>query len=172
MDAPPYIAVGRIVKTHGVAGELSVAQTTSLALDALLDTEVWVVPPVRIAKPYRVSEVRSGPKGPLVTLEGVDDIAHGREMVGSSICVPSDDLPDEVLIENEDLVGYRVTDVDRGDLGVIDEIIVTGANDVWVVHGPLGEVLLPVIDEVVLELDDASRTISVRLLPGLLEDKS
>ncbi len=93
-------------------------------------------------------------------------------MVGSSICVPSDDLPDEVLIENEDLVGYRVTDVDRGDLGVIDEIIVTGANDVWVVHGPLGEVLLPVIDEVVLELDDASRTISVRLLPGLLEDES
>ena len=172
MDASPYIAVGRIVKTHGVAGELSVAQTTSFALDALLGKEVWVVPPVRIAKPYRVSEVRPGPKGPLVTLEGVDDIAHGREMVGASICVPSDDVPLEILVENEDLVGYRVIDVDRGDLGVIDEIIVTGANDVWVVHGPLGEVLLPVIEEVVLEVDDDAGTISVRLLPGLLADES
>ena len=62
-------------------------------------------------------------------------------------------------------------DEERGELGVIDEIIVTGANDVWVVRGgPLGEVLIPVIDDCVLEVDTETRTARVRLLPGLIEE--
>jgi 16S rRNA processing protein RimM len=61
-------------------------------------------------------------------------------------------------------------DARRGDLGRIEETIVTGANDVWVVHGSYGEILIPVIDEVVIEVDEDDRTVSVTLLPGLLEE--
>ncbi len=50
------------------------------------------------------------------------------------------------------------------------ETIITGANDVWVVDGAFGEVLIPVIDDVVLDIDEQERTIRVALLPGLLED--
>jgi 16S rRNA processing protein RimM len=50
------------------------------------------------------------------------------------------------------------------------DVIETGANDVWVVQGTrFGEVLLPVTDEVVLDVDDASGTAHVRLLPGLID---
>jgi len=49
---------------------------------------------------------------------------------------------------------------------------VTGANDVWVVHGPYGEVLLPVIDDVVVSFDEDAETVMVTLLPGLLPEEA
>jgi 16S rRNA processing protein RimM len=65
----------------------------------------------------------------------------------------------------------RVNDAAHGDLGMIEDLIVTGANDVWVVSGPYGEVLIPVIDDVVLAVDHDAGSISVRLLPGLLPEE-
>jgi 16S rRNA processing protein RimM len=172
MDTSPYIAIGRIVKSHGVVGEISVAPSTTLPLEDVLGRDVWVVPPVRLARPYRVESVRQGPKGPLVTLEGVGDIDLAREMVGASICLPHDDVPDSVLAEVFDPLGYSVADLARGEIGTVEEVIVTGANDVWVVRGRLGEVLVPVIDEVVKEIDEQAETIRVSLLPGLIEGES
>ena len=67
--------------------------------------------------------------------------------------------------------GLAVTDVRRGLLGEVVEVIVTGANDVWVLEGPLGEVLLPVIDDVVVRVDYESRTATVQALPGLLPEE-
>jgi 16S rRNA processing protein RimM len=48
------------------------------------------------------------------------------------------------------------------------EVILTGANDVWVVDGPFGEILIPVIDDVVLGTEPEGETIVVRLLDGLM----
>ena len=52
--------------------------------------------------------------------------------------------------------------------GIIVEVIVTGANDVWVVQGPFGEILIPVIDDVVLGVSEDDGVIVVRLLDGLM----
>jgi 16S rRNA processing protein RimM len=172
MDSSPYIAVGRIVKTHGVAGEISVAQSTTLPLEEVVGRDVWIVPPVRLARPYRVHSIRQGPKGPLLTLDGVADVEFAREMTGASICLPRHEVPDSVLAEAFDPLGFSVVDVERGELGTVEDTIVTGANDVWVVRGRLGEVLIPVIDDVVQDVDDHAETITVSLLPGLIEDES
>ena len=53
------------------------------------------------------------------------------------------------------------------DLGNIMEIIITGSNDVYVVSGPSGEVLLPAISQVILEVDIEKRIMQVRLMEGL-----
>ena len=81
------------------------------------------------------------------------------------------DLPEDLLAEPEDdPVGLRVVDATRGDLGEVTDVIITGANDVWVVSGPrFGEVLVPVIDHVVLEVDWDKNLARVELLPGLID---
>jgi 16S rRNA processing protein RimM len=82
------------------------------------------------------------------------------------------DLPEEWGDEADNEIGLRVIDVDRGDIGTVADVIVTGANDVWVLrNGPYGEVLIPVIDDVVLEIDEVEGTASVRLLPGLIDER-
>jgi len=55
-------------------------------------------------------------------------------------------------------------------LGRVAEVIETGANDVYVVHGPRGEILIPAIEDVVRELDLEARRMIVEILPGLLEE--
>jgi len=166
----PYVPVGRVVKTHGLKGEVSVAVAPGLPLTSLLGIEVWIVPPPSSARCGRIESVRPGPKGPLVKLSGFDDLDASRAISGCDLLVREADLPSGWAepVGEEDLVGRPVEDEDRGPLGTIVEVILTGANDVWVVDGPFGEILIPVIDDVVMGVDEDGGAIFVRLLDGLM----
>ena len=136
--------------------------------------EVWFVPPPAGMRTGRIEDVRRGPKGPLVKVSGIDSITVAERTVGSELIARAEDLPvewTEPSDEVEEPLGLAVTDVVRGLLGEIVEVIVTGANDVWVVDGHLGEVLLPVIDDVVVGIDWDARTATVRALDGLLPEE-
>ena len=87
--------------------------------------------------------------------------------LASTAAIHFSDLPDP--IEHFDPVGLELVDEKRGSIGRVTDVIVTGANDVWVVEGPLGEILIPVIDDVIMDIDDDTGTVRVRLLPGLIE---
>lgn len=174
MAAEPYTAVGRIVKTHGVKGEVSVKPYAEASLDVLVGMQVWFVPPPAQMRTSTISGVRPGPKGPVVLFDGISDITGATAITGRELLVSTESLPAEWSEpdSDNDVVGMSVTDEERGDLGSVVEVIVTGANDVWVVDGPLGEVLIPVIDDVVLGYDEETDTAHVRLLEGLLDEPS
>lgn len=172
MGVEELLTVGRAVKAHGLAGEISVAVEVPLPPEELVGVNVWIVPPVLGAVPRRVEAVRPGPKGPLLKLSGIDTIESAQQVAGRNLKARASDLPPECSQSVFDPIGMAVIDVERGELGRVVELIVTGANDVWVVDSPrFGEVLLPDIDEVVLEVDEVSRTVSVRLLPGLIDEE-
>lgn len=176
MADEPFTAVGRIAKTHGLKGEVSVIAYSEASLDVLTGLDAWLVPPPAALRSTRIAGVRPGPKGPIVTLEGCDGIDAARTLVGSEVLVATESLPTEWLEAAEEelpeVLGMHVTDEVHGDLGEIVEYIETGANDVWVVEGPRGEVLIPVIEDVVIEVDEEAGEIVVRLLPGLLPEES
>jgi 16S rRNA processing protein RimM len=169
----PFVPLGRVVRTHGLKGEVSVAPAVDLPFLLPEGLEVRFVPPVvGMRGPARVESVRPGPKGPLVKLSGIDDITSAEKLVGTTMVTRTEDDPFVRPEEEPDPVGLTVVDEDRGELGVVEDVIVTGANDVWVVRGDrFGEVLLPVIGDVVLDVDEGTRTVRVRLLPGLLEEE-
>jgi 16S rRNA processing protein RimM len=139
-------------------------------LSSLLGVEVWIVPPPASARCGRIESVRPGPKGPLVKLSGFDDLDASRAISGCDLLILQGDVPPDWVepTAEEDLVGRSVADEDRGELGTIVEVILTGANDVWVVEGSFGEILIPVIDDVVLGVDEDGGTIFVHLLDGLM----
>lgn len=167
MDAQAFVPLGRVAKTHGLDGEVSVITTEGLPVDRLCGIEVWFVPPPTTVRSSRVTGVRPGPKGPLFSFEGVGDLNAAASLRGTMVLARASELPE--LEEELDVVGFGVIDETRGDLGEIVDVIITGANDVWVVRGPYGEVLIPVIDDVVTVFDEDARRVSVRLLPGLID---
>jgi 16S rRNA processing protein RimM len=172
MGSEAFVPLARVVKTHGIKGEVSVAPAADLPFAPPIGLWVWFTPPPAGVKPGRIESVRRGPKGPLVKVSGIDDLTTSHKLLGCSLMVREGDLPvgwDEVE-EEFSADGMRVEDVVRGNLGEIVETIVTGANDVWVIEGPLGEVLLPVISQVVLKIDEKARVITVRALDGLLPE--
>ncbi|OSM01961.1 putative Ribosome maturation factor rimM [Magnetofaba australis IT-1] len=91
-------------------------------------------------------------------------------LYGARLEVARADLPapDEDEVYWLDLIGCAVVDADSGaNLGVVADMMSTGANDVIVVNGPDGERLLPYIADVVIEADMETRTVRVRPLPGM-----
>lgn len=169
----PFTRLGRVVKTHGLNGEVVLALNPSPDADWLMGLDVWIVPPPPGgAVAYRVVRWAPMPRGIRVTLEGIDSLDAARTVVGHTLLARTEAVPEDHTSE-ADLVGYEVLDVTRGPLGVVRDTIVTGANDVLVVDGEgFGEVLLPVIPDVMLEIDGEARRLTVRLLPGLIDEDS
>jgi 16S rRNA processing protein RimM len=103
------------------------------------------------------------------------DILHSRdaarERIGQYVYVPESEavpLPEGEYFVHQ-IVGLAVRTAEGEDLGTVAEVLQTGSNDVYVVKGPRGEVLLPATREVIKEFDLDARTLVVQLLPGLVE---
>ena len=105
----------------------------------------------------------------LLKLEGINSPAAARELTGLELAASTDSSP--ALPEGEyfhyQLMGLQVRTEDGESLGRISEIIATGSNDVYVVTGPNGEILLPALAQVILNVDTAAGAMTVRLMDGL-----
>ena len=117
-----------------------------------------------------VEEVRPDPSGTaLVRFSGIHGIGPVRDVVGCYVLAAKDDLdlgPFDVAYE--DLLGREVVDARFGSLGSITEVMETPANDVWVVEGAYGEVLIPVVEAAVEPVPDGG-AIRSHIMDGLID---
>lgn len=162
-------AIARIAKTHGKRGEVVTVPVGGLPLLVREGLRVCAVPPELAGERWHVAhDVRDGGRGQLVRLSGVGDISAAEALVGKTLLAPVDELPDDLdLHDPAFLLGTPVTDERAGAIGEVSEVMAGPANDVWAVEGPFGEVLLPVVDEVVLGVGEDG-SILVRLPEGTL----
>lgn len=147
------------VPVHGLPAYLSVGM------------EVQVVPPnLRGPRTLVVTSCDQGKTGQLVAFRGILNIADASELVGKTLLVSKDCLPEDFpLHDRERLLGRTVVDVAAGEVGVIEEVLVSPAHDVWVCRGARGETLVPVIADMVVSLAEEG-PIEVALPEGLLEE--
>lgn len=66
------------------------------------------------------------------------------------------------------IVGLAAWTLQGEYLGRVREVLITGANDVFIVRGPKGEILLPAIEEVIQEIDLEAGRLTVMLMEGLM----
>ncbi len=135
-------------------------------------SRVFVEQPGREAREYRVVLAERINRATIrVILEGLDDPATAESLRGSSIAVAVNDLPAKApgQFYHYEAIGCEVATTDGLRIGVIDEVIATGANDVWVVRDGATEVLVPVIENVVKSIDLHARRMVVEAVPGLLD---
>ena len=131
--------------------------------------EVAVVPPaLRGSRWHTVRSCSADDRqGALVSLSGVGDLSAAEALVGRFLLARACDLPaDLALHDPARLVGRVVRDEGTGDEGAIAEVLCGPANDVWVLRGEKGELLLPVHEQVVREVPDQD-PIEVRVPAGL-----
>jgi 16S rRNA processing protein RimM len=171
---PRYLLVGRVLRPHGVRGELRVEIITDHPERLARHSDFYLARPdaPQEVRRYSVEGLRFHKEVLLLRLDGCDDRNGADELRGMLVQIP---IEEAVPLEEGEyylfqLIGVRVETESGEWLGQVVEVIETGANDVYVVRGPRGEVLLPAVDEVVLELDLESKRMVVRLLPGLLAE--
>ncbi len=150
-----------MVPTHGLP----------LLLQAGLEV-VPVPPALKGPRSLVVASCDDGRSGQLVSFEGVSTLGAAAELEGKTLLARTDDLPRDYALHDVDaLVGREVADETHGLLGSIREVMRGPANDVWVVVGDKGEVLIPAVEPIVRSWDkDAA--IVVDLPRGLVEEAS
>lgn len=164
-----FRAIARVEKTRGRRGEVVTVAVHGLPSLVHEGLEVFVVPPaLRGPRRHVVTSCSEGGRsGCLVALSGVRDLASAEGLVGKTLLAREADLPEGLALHDAGrLVGREVVDGATGAAGRIEEVMRGPANDVWVVRGPLGEILLPVIDDVVSSVPDEG-PIEVSIPDGL-----
>jgi 16S rRNA processing protein RimM len=163
IDPATAVSVGRILASHGVRGELKVEPLTDFPERFRRGARVWLR-----GEPIRIEASRWLGRSVLLKLEGIDDRSAADGLRGQELLLPQPKtLPDAGVFYQHDIVGLSVETAAGEALGKVESIFSTGANDVFVVRGEQGELLLPAIEDVVRQIDLSKRRIVVELLPGL-----
>ena len=162
-----WIPVGRVTRTHGLKGELKFFPADQDDIVVQKDQQI------RLGETtFKIKSVR-GAKSPfIVKLEGVDSIEAAQSLSGQEVLVAKEDF--ESLPEGEyyrfEIEGLKAFDDTGKYYGVIEEIIATGSNDVYVVRGDGKEWLVPMIDSVVQNINMEEGKLISHCVEGLFED--
>ncbi|MCG7407524.1 ribosome maturation factor RimM [Paenibacillus sp. ACRRX] len=171
--AEQLFTVGKVVNTHGIRGEIKVISHTDFPEERFAPKSNLVLfnEESRQTVDVTVESSRSHKNLFIMKLKQYSNINEVEKYKGWLLKV-SDEHRAE-LEEDEyyysDIIGCRVVSDEGEELGTISEILAPGANHVWVVKQPKGkELLLPVIDEVVLNVNVEDKLITVHVMEGLI----
>lgn len=168
---PEFLAVGKLLRPHGLRGELHLAVWTDFP-ERLQPGVILYAGEAR--HPLQIRSIRGHALEPVIAFEEIGDRETAAQFRNQVLFVPTASLPplpeDEIYLHQ--LIGLQVIrDEDEAPLGVIAEIIETGANDVFVVRRPnRPDWLLPDIASVVLQINLQKGEMRICPLPGLLPD--
>lgn len=171
-EQPSYLAIGQIVGPHGIRGEVKVDVMTDFPERYRAGAKLYLGRGADdpAASAVEIATSRSHQGRMLVKLVSAPDRNAAELLRGLYLLIPEREAMPLGQHENyvHDLIGLRV-ETDAGEnLGELVEIVFTPANDVYVVRGPHGEVLIPALRDVVLHVDLAARVMRVALPDGLL----
>lgn len=169
MPRKPFLEAGQIVGTHGVRGEVRVRPwCDSPEVFASLKTLYW---DAAGTQPVRVKS-RVHKNLALAKIEGVDTVQDAALLRGRILYLDRRDLDlgDRYFIQ--DLVGLAVVDAESGTVyGELTDVSNTGANDIYHMRTPDGkEILIPVIPDIIRQVDIDGGRIAICPMKGLFDD--
>ena len=162
MEKKQYIEAGRIVNTHGVAGEVKI--------------EVWLDSPQFLKsfkrcfidrREVKLLSARVHKGFLIVKLEGVEDVNAAMALKGRTVFIDRADarLPKGAFFL-QDIIGASVVDESGSQIGKLVDVMETPASNVYVVKGEQ-EHLIPAVPEFILSTDADNGIITVHLIEGM-----
>jgi len=155
-----FVVLGRITGAHGIHGWVKVFSSTE-PREAIFEYQPWLLGDDR--KPVGVRQGRKQGSRLVAQLEGVDDRDASERLAGTVIAVRREWFPELPAGEFywADLVGLAVRLEDGRELGKIDYMLATGANDVMVVKGEKEHLIPFVSGQYVKSVDLDGKTVVV-----------
>lgn len=162
--------IGQIIKPHGVSGEMSFSFTSDV-----FDTQevpYLIVEIQGILVPFFIEEYRFKSNATaLIRLEGIESDEKARSFSGLTVYLPKQylEMIEDTEIELDYFVGFMLVDKQMGEIGIISEVDQTTENALFVIPTAEDELLIPVGDDYIHEIDHDKKRIVVSLPEGLLE---
>ena len=175
-----YFEVGVIVKAHGLKGEVNVFPTTDDPARFKKLKKVIVDTGREGKKELNIERVKLGSKFVIVKFKEFNDINEVERLRQKPLIIPREDAiklePGEYYLA--DLVGMKVVDEDGKELGILQQVIQTGANDVYEmkrtdIDSEAGDVadtvMIPGISECVKNIDVENMVMTIHVMNGLFD---
>lgn len=159
------LQAGKIVNTHALRGDLRIypycdgPEFFCNVKKLYIDGESYTITSAKVHKGQA-----------LIHLKGIDHISDAEPLIGKIVYLKKSEVPlEEGQYFIDDIIGLSVENIDTGAVyGKVTDVITTGANDVFEVTGDK-ILLVPKIDEVVINIDLNEEKILIRPLQGLFE---
>lgn len=162
---PVFLVLGKLRRAHGVNGEIPMEIYTNMLELLAPGSRIYIGETHEL---YRIDQIRWKQDLLLLKLEGIDDRESISALTNQLAYVKSSEMP--VLSEDEyyfhELIGLHVYEPDGYYLGVLEQILQTGANDVYLIRSDEGqEVLIPATEEMILEVQiDQQKMVVAKML--------
>lgn len=147
------IPIGHVIGAHGIRGQVKVFSNTE-PRENILTYSPWIIQWDNSNKNFQVSGKRQG-KNVIASLQGIANRDQANELTGATILISRSQLPelDEGDFYWNQLIDLNVVTSDGFNLGRVDQMMETGANDVMVVQGDRERLIPYVMDEVIQSID-------------------
>lgn len=169
---PEYLLLGEILRPHGVRGEVRMRIITDYP-ERLKELKTLYLGKSRDDKhpiPATLQKARFHKEYALLTIKGYNSRESADKLRKKFVMV---DIDNAVPLEDGEyylfqLVGLKIV-VDNQEIGIVKEVLQTGANDVYIADSEqYGEILIPAHSETIIEVNFDTKTITMSLPDGLL----
>ncbi len=161
--------LGEVIKTHGLKGEVSISLEVDFP-DEYQNLESVFLEQQGKLVPFFIDTLQINRDKALVKFEDIDSLDDAKALVKSSIYLPLSSLPE--LSKGQyyfhDLVNCEVFE-EKTKLGIIKEVIDLNGNQLLVVESNGKEILIPLKDEILTNVDTDKKKVNVKLPDGLLD---
>ncbi len=160
------LLAGKIVNTHALRGEVRIYPYCDSA-DFLCDLKKLYID----GEAYKITTARVHKGQALIHFKGINRIEDAEAYIGKEVFFDKKDVSlEEGQFFIDDIIGMEVIDIDTDEnYGKVINVITTGANDVFEIKGERGLLMVPKIDDVVIDISLKDKTIKIRPLKGLFE---
>jgi 16S rRNA processing protein RimM len=169
-DLPETVIVGRVLRPHGIRGELVVEVLSDVPERLAPGSSLLMVREGRPAEPVRVAARRPHKSGALVRLEGVEDRVQAEGLRGAWLEVERSRVPPPApgSYYHYQLLGCRCRS--GGDeLGVVVDLVEDGGGLLLIVSDGRRKLPVPFVERFLRGVDVVQGTIDLELPPGLVE---
>ncbi len=159
------VVVGKAIKPTGVHGELQVEIMSDIPDRFSVGKAVLLDGAQR--RIQRTSAIHKGRIN--LKLEGIDDRDEAEGLRDKLLTILKDSIPElpDGTFYHYQIIDMEVLTPEGAKIGCIVDVLPVGDNDVYVVRGDEGEVLVPGLEDVVLEVDTKNNRMIVELPDGL-----
>ena len=169
MTTDELILVGRVARAHGNKGQVIVNPDTDFPDDRFVAGATLLVGPA--GTPRRITSARFHQGRPVIGLEGIETMDDADRLAEAELKVPASTLaplPEKTYYRHE-LVGCEVQDTEGRLIGEVAAVEGSIEMSRLVINAPHGEVLIPLVDEICVEVAPAERRIRIKAPDGLIE---
>ena len=162
------VLIGEVLRPHGLGGEMKIYPLTSTP-ERFLKLEKVTLWRGEISQHFKIISARVQAGLVFLIVEGIDNIDQAEKYRGWEVRIDRSEVPP--LKEGWYYFELEGMQVYEGDvlLGTLEQVLETGANDVYLVKGTKGEICIPALKSVVQQVDVPGRRMDVILPPGLID---